>query len=94
MKLLRHALFAFLLLLAQSGALVHSVEHLRVDADDAPASHICTLCIAAQGLDTALVSTAPAIAQSTADFSLPASLTVPLLAAAAVSPRARAPPTT
>jgi len=92
MKLLRHALFAFLLLLAQSGALTHGVEHLRVDADN-PASHSCAHCIAAQGLDTALVSTASAIAPSTADFSLPARLAVPAFTAAAVSPRARAPPT-
>lgn len=91
MKFFRHALFALLLLLAQSGALTHAVEHLRSDAD-APASHICTLCIAAQGLDTALVSTAPAITPAAADFPLPVNLAVPVLAAAAISPRARAPP--
>lgn len=91
MKLLRHALFALLLLLAQSGALTHGVEHLRIDAD-APASHGCTLCIAAHGLDAPLAAATPGIAPSTADFSQPASLAVPVFAAAAISPRARAPP--
>lgn len=91
MKLGRHLLFAFLLLLAQTGALTHGVEHLRSDAD-APASHSCSLCIAAQGLDAPLASTAPDIVGSAADFALPAGLVIAALAAPAVAPRARAPP--
>lgn len=67
MKLLRHALFAFLLLLAQSGALTHGVEHLRVDGD-APASHSCSYCVAAQGLDVPLAATPENVALSAAGF--------------------------
>ncbi|MFZ2855796.1 MAG: hypothetical protein WAZ34_16985, partial [Rhodocyclaceae bacterium] len=61
MKLLRHALFAFLLLLAQTGVLTHAVEHLRVDGDT-PASHSCAYCVAAQGLDAPLAAAPPALA--------------------------------
>ena len=89
--LLRHLLFAILLLLAQSGALTHGVEHLRIDAD-AP-NHTCAQCLAAQGFDTALISLAPALAVSVATFSLPASVVVPSYSSAAPAPRARAPPT-
>ena len=91
MKTLRHALFAFLLLLAQSEALTHAVEHLRIDADT-PASHSCALCIAAQGLDAALASTPPGIALFTADFAPPAGVAVSAFFAPNISPRARAPP--
>lgn len=91
MKLLRHALFALLLLLAQSGALTHGVEHLRVDAD-APASHSCTLCIAAHALDAPLAAATPDLALPTADFARPAILVATPFAATPLAPRARAPP--
>ena len=91
MKILRHALLAFLLLLAQSGALTHAAEHLRIDADT-PASHGCALCLVAQGLDSALASAAPDIALSTADFTPPAGVVLSTFSAAAPAPRARAPP--
>lgn len=91
MKFFRHALVAFLLLLAQSGALTHAVEHLRTDADT-PASHSCSLCLVAQGLDAALASTPPDIARSTAGFAPPAGVALAAFSAAALTPRARAPP--
>lgn len=91
MKLARQLLVAFLLLLAQTGALTHAVEHLRPDAD-APASHSCALCLAVQGLDAALASTPPDIALPAADFALPAGVAVAFVSPPAVSPRARAPP--
>lgn len=91
MSLFRHALFALLLLLAQSGALAHGVEHLRSDADRT-ATHGCALCLAAQGIDTALVATAPALALCAAGFAAPVHLVTPRPPVARVSPRARAPP--
>jgi hypothetical protein len=91
MKLARHLLLTLLLLLAQTGALTHAVEHLRPDSD-APASHSCALCIALQGLDAALAATPPAIALPAADFALPAGVAVTVFSSSAVSPRARAPP--
>ena len=91
MKLLRHALFALLLLLAQSGALTHGVEHLRVDAD-APASHSCAHCITAHGLNAPLSAATPDLALSTADFARPVSLLASPFAATPLAPRARAPP--
>lgn len=91
MKLLRHALFAFLLLLAQSGALTHGAEHLRSDAD-APASHSCTHCIAAHGLDAPLAAPTPDLALPTADFARPANLVATPFTATPLAPRARAPP--
>ena len=91
MKFFRHALLAFLLLIAQSGALTHAAEHLRIDAD-APASHGCSLCLVAQGLDSALASAAPTIALSTADFAPPAGVVLSTFSASAPAPRARAPP--
>lgn len=90
MKSLRHLLFAFVLLLAQSVALTHAVEHLRPDAD--ATTHTCTLCLAAQGLDAALASASPVIALAATDFASPAGVAVPVFAPSAVSPRARAPP--
>ncbi|MBI4742410.1 MAG: hypothetical protein HY777_12865 [Betaproteobacteria bacterium] len=87
----RHLLFAVLLLLAQSGALTHAVEHLRPDAH-APANHTCALCIAAQGVDAALVSAPPAIAPRVVKGASHAFVIVPVFPASAVSPRARAPP--
>jgi hypothetical protein len=91
MKLFRHVLLTVLLLLAQTGALTHGVEHLRFDADT-PASHSCSLCIATQGLDAAPVSTPPAIALPVTDFAPPASVVAAAFDTPAVTPRARAPP--
>lgn len=91
MKFFRHALFAVLLLLAQSGALTHAVEHLRIDTD-APASHSCSLCIAAQGLDSALASAAPNLALSAACFTPPGERIAAVCVTPAFAPRARAPP--
>ena len=91
MKLFRHVLLTVLLLLAQIGALTHGVEHLRIDTD-APASHSCSLCIAAQGLDSALASTTPAIALSVTDFALPVRVEVAAFSTPVITPRARAPP--
>jgi hypothetical protein len=91
MKLLRHVLFAVLLLLAQTGALTHAVEHLRTDVDTP--THTCALCIAAQGLDAALVSAPPAAVLLAAGFAPPAHVAVTAVPATAISPRARAPPT-
>lgn len=90
MKPLRHLLFALVLLLAQSMALTHAVEHLRIDADTP--THTCALCIAAQGLDAALTGEPPDIAQGIAEFAPPTGAVVPVFSPAAVSPRARAPP--
>lgn len=91
MKRLRHLLVAVLLLLAQSGALTHEIEHLRPDADE-PASHVCALCIAAQGLAAPLASLAPCIALSVANFAPPTGEIVAVPIPSTVSPRARAPP--
>jgi len=90
-KRLRHLLIAVLLLLAQSGALTHEIDHLHPDADE-PASHVCALCIAAQGLDVPLASVAPGIALSAANFAPPIGEIVSVTFPSAVSPRARAPP--
>lgn len=46
----RGALFAGLLLFAQTLALLHGFEHGDADADH-PAGHACALCLAAHGLD-------------------------------------------
>jgi hypothetical protein len=93
-KLLRHALFAVLLLLAQTGALTHAVEHLRIQSDDtnAPASHTCAVCLSAQGLDVALASTPPDIAQLTANFTPPTGVIPGAVSTPSITPRARAPP--
>lgn len=91
MKILRHAVFALLLLLAQGGALAHGVEHLRGDADRT-ATHGCALCLAAQGVDTALGATPPELALCAAGFTAPAHFVTPRIPAVRVSPRARAPP--
>lgn len=91
MKWLRHLLVAFLLLLAQSGALTHEIDHLHPDADE-PASHVCALCIAAQGLAAPLSSVAPDIALSAVGFAPPLGEIVAVPFPGAVSPRARAPP--
>lgn len=90
MKFFRHALFALLLLLTQSGALTHAVEHLRTDVDTP--THTCTLCIAAQGLDAQLISTPSTIGAPAADFASPSTFTTLIYSPAAISPRARAPP--
>lgn len=91
MKLARHLLVALLLLLAQGVALTHAVEHLRPDAD-APLTHSCALCLAAQGLDAALASAPAALALCAAEFAAPASAALPVYSPPAISPRARAPP--
>ena len=91
MKRLRHLLFAVLLLLAQGAALTHEIEHLHPDADE-PASHVCALCIAAQGLAAPLSSVAPDIALSAAGFAPPVGEIVAVPFPGVVSPRARAPP--
>ena len=91
MKFLRHALFAVLLLLAQTGALTHAVEHLRIDADS-PASQTCAVCLSAQGLDVALASTPPDIAQLTANFTPPTGVIPGAVSTPSITPRARAPP--
>jgi hypothetical protein len=90
-KRLRYLLLAVLLLLAQSGALTHALDHLRPDAGDPP-SHSCALCIAAQGLDVPLGFVAPDFAFSAANFAPPMGVSVAVPFASAVSPRARAPP--
>jgi hypothetical protein len=90
-KSLRHALFALLLLLAQMGVLTHAVEHLRLDPD-APAGHVCALCLAAQGLDVPLVA-APAMPPLlAAGHARPCRATCLSASPAALSARARAPP--
>lgn len=91
MKFFRHALFAILLLLAQSGALTHAVEHLQSDTD-APVSHSCSLCIAAHGLDSALASTTPDLAPTAANFAPPGEFIAATCVTPALAPRARAPP--
>ena len=90
MRFFRHALFAVLLLLTQSGALTHAVEHLRTDVDTQ--THTCTLCIAVQGLDASLMATPPALGVSSAGFAPPSTFTSLVYSPAAISPRARAPP--
>jgi hypothetical protein len=90
-KSLRHLLFAVLLLLAQTGVLMHAVSHLRADADT-PVSHACALCLAAQGLNAPFASAPPTIALCAADFARSVDAIVPAFSAFAVSPRARAPP--
>lgn len=90
MKRLRHLLFV-VLLLAQTGALTHAVEHLRVEAD-LPASHSCALCLAAQGLDAPLVSSAADMALVFADFASPHSVAPASFYPFVLAPRARAPP--
>lgn len=91
MKSLRYALFALLLLLAQTGVLTHAVEHLRLDPG-APAGHVCALCLAAQGLDVPLVS-APSIPPLlVAGHARPCRATYASSSPAAIPARARAPP--
>ncbi len=91
MKFLRHALLVVLLLLTQTGALTHAVEHLRIDTD-APASHPCAHCIAVQGLDAALISTPPAAVFSAPPVALLTGLILAACVVAVPAPRARAPP--
>ena len=57
MRIFRSALIVLLLLLAQVTALAHALEHLRADEAGHSAHMVCGQCLAAQGLDTALVST-------------------------------------
>lgn len=91
MKLLRHLLFIALLLLVQSGAVVHATGHLRPDVDSS-ASHSCALCIAAQGIDAPLVSVAASVPLAVADFLPTPGLRALTFAPLAISPCARAPP--
>jgi hypothetical protein len=91
MKLLRSAIFALLLVLAQSAALLHSVDHLKPDAD-AAGGYACVFCLAVHGLD----SPVPSLAKVVVEPLLPVA---PLAQAACSScaprlrqPCARAPP--
>ncbi|MER2515267.1 MAG: hypothetical protein ABTR92_02460 [Candidatus Accumulibacter phosphatis] len=61
MKLLRSAFLALLLVLAQSAALLHFVDHLKPDAD-AGGEHACSFCLAVHGLDSPLPALAEAVA--------------------------------
>lgn len=88
---LNHLLLAVLLLLTQSGALTHAIDHLQPDADEV-ASHVCALCIAAQGLAAPLESAAPGMALPAASFAPPVGEIVAVAVSSSVSPRARAPP--
>jgi len=66
MRIFRSALIVLLLVLAQATALVHALEHLRVDDATHPAHQVCGQCLAAQGLDAPLVATPLSPQQSSA----------------------------
>lgn len=51
--MIRRWLLVACFLLAQIGVAAHAAEHLRGEAD-APAGHVCVVCLAGQGLDGAL----------------------------------------
>jgi len=61
MKQLRSAILALLLVLAQSAALFHFVDHLKPDADEGD-GHACVFCLAAHNLDSPLPTPATAVA--------------------------------
>lgn len=61
MQLLRSAFFALLLVLAQSAALLHFVDHLKHDADEG-GEHACVVCLAAHALDAPVPTPAKAVA--------------------------------
>lgn len=92
MKLLRGLLFSIVLLLAQSGALTHALEHVSHDDAEPSLAHSCGLCIAAQGLDAPLISTSDILVQVDADVATPAVAVALSPAPPDVSPCARAPP--
>ncbi|ACV37321.1 hypothetical protein [Accumulibacter sp.] len=61
MKRLRFAILALLLLLAQSAALFHYVDHLKPDADEAD-GHACVFCLAAHNLESPVPTPATTLA--------------------------------
>jgi hypothetical protein len=61
MKLLRSVILALLLVLAQSAALLHFVDHLKPDADEG-GGHACVFCLAVHGLDSPVPTLAKAVA--------------------------------
>ncbi len=62
MKLLRPVILALLLVLAQSAALLHCVDHFKQDADEGN-GHACVFCLAAHGLDSPVPTPAKAVAE-------------------------------
>lgn len=56
MRAWKGGFFAFLLLFAQTAALLHAFEH-RVGDSSESAGHSCSLCLAAHGLDVPLAAT-------------------------------------
>jgi len=62
MKLLRSAILALLLVLAQSAALLHYVDHLKPDADEG-GGHACVFCLAVHGLGSPVPTPAKAVAE-------------------------------
>lgn len=89
----RGALFACLLLFAQTLALLHGFEHGDDNADaDHPAGHACALCLAVHGLDAPVPG---AVAASSAGSAAPPRVAPSPHAAPALpffARRARAPP--
>jgi hypothetical protein len=56
MGLFRRTLIVLFLLLAQASALAHGFEHLRTDDATHSSHEICSHCLAAHDLDSALAS--------------------------------------
>ena len=56
MGIFRRSLIVLFLLLAQASALAHAFEHLRTDDATRSSHEVCSQCLAAHDLDTALAS--------------------------------------
>ncbi len=91
MKHLRAAVLVLLLVLAQSAALFHFVDHLKPDADEG-SSHACMFCLAAHNLDYPLPTPATVVDGPLLHLAPPVEEAWLARAARLSPPRARAPP--
>lgn len=86
----RRFAFVLLLCLAQLGALVHALGHVRDDTGAAPES--CAICLVAHALAAALPPVLLPIAAAPATFVLATRFTASSLRADAPQPTQRGPP--
>ena len=91
MKLLRSAILALLLVLAQSAALFHFVDHIKPDAGEGD-GHACVFCLAAYNLDSPLPTPAAAVTGPLFPLAPPVQEAWFSCAARLCPPCARAPP--
>jgi len=91
--MIRRWLLVACFLLAQIGFAAHAAEHLRGEAD-APAGHVCVVCLAGHGLDGVLPTTLAPLAMSAPLLAGALAVAVAGETATPFGPPARGPPCT